>query len=296
MPWIQVKIDIHPAQIDSIEALLLESGACAVTMEDGKDQPIYEPERGSTPFWNITQLTGLFDATADMDTIIPNIKEQYLALSGSTLPSHKVEILEDKDWERAWMDNFHPMRFGTRLWICPSWREPEDPDGINLMLDPGLAFGTGTHPTTSLCLAWLDAQDLTDKVVVDYGCGSGILGIAALLLGAKRVIGVDNDPQALEASRENTRRNNIAEERFEIYLPHEAPKVEADIMIANILAQPLISLSPTLSEMTKKEGLLVLSGILEQQASDVSDRYNEWFEMDSPDQKEEWVRLSGRKR
>lgn len=295
MPWIQVKIDIHPAQIDSIEDLLLASGACAVTMEDGKDQPIYEPERGTTPLWKHTQLTGLFDAAADMQTIIPRIEERYQALSGNPLPSHRVEILEDKDWERAWMDNFHPMLFGKRLWICPSWREPEDPNGINLMLDPGLAFGTGTHPTTALCLAWLDAQDITDKVVVDYGCGSGILGIAALLLGAKRVIGVDNDPQALEASRENTRRNNIAEERFEIYLPGEAPEIEADIMIANILAQPLISLSPTLAKMTKQGGLLVLSGILEQQASDVSERYSEWFEMEQPEQKEEWIRLSGTK-
>ena len=296
MPWIQVKIDIHPSQIDSIEDLLLVSGACAVTMEDGKDQPIYEPERGTTPLWKNTQLTGLFDAAADMQRIIPKIESRYQELSGSPLPSHRVEILEDKDWERAWMDNFHPMLFGKRLWICPSWREPEDPNGINLMLDPGLAFGTGTHPTTALCLAWLDAQDLTDKVVVDYGCGSGILGIAALLLGAKRVIGVDNDPQALEASRENTRRNNIAEERFEIYLPNEAPDIKADVMIANILAQPLISLSPTLSNMTKQNGLLVLSGILEQQASDVSERYSEWFDMEQPEQQEEWIRLSGKRR
>ncbi|WP_250655319.1 50S ribosomal protein L11 methyltransferase [Alkalimarinus coralli] len=296
MPWIQVKIDIHPAQIDSIEDLLLASGACAVTLEDSEDQPIYEPERGTTPFWKHTRLTGLFDAAADMQAIIPKIEEQYQTLSGKPLPSHRIEILEDKDWERAWMDNFHPMRFGSRLWICPSWREPEDPNGINLMLDPGLAFGTGTHPTTALCLAWLDAQDLNDKVVVDYGCGSGILGIAALLLGAKRVIGVDNDPQALEASRENTRRNNIAEERFEIYLPEEAPDLEADVMIANILAQPLINLAPTLSKMTKQGGKLVLSGILEQQADGVSERYSEWFEMDQPEQKEEWMRLSGIKR
>ncbi|MFD2231153.1 50S ribosomal protein L11 methyltransferase [Alkalimarinus sediminis] len=296
MPWIQVKIDIHPAQTDSIEELLLASGACAVTLEDGEDHPIYEPDRGTTPLWTRTQLTGLFDASADMQAIIPNIEERYLALSGNPLPAHRVEILEDKDWERAWMDNFHPMLFGKRLWICPSWKEPEDPDAVNLMLDPGLAFGTGTHPTTALCLAWLDAQDMSDKVVVDYGCGSGILGIAALLLGAKRVIGVDNDPQALEASRENTRRNNIAEERFEIYLPGEAPDVEADIMIANILAQPLISLSPTLASMTKQGGLLVLSGILEQQASEVSERYSEWFDMDPSEQKEEWMRLSGTKR
>ncbi len=296
MPWIQVRINIHPEQVESIEDLLLEFGACAVTMEDAEDQPVFEPDLGTTPLWKQTRLTGLFDAAADMQSIMPAIESRYQALSGDPLPPHKVEILEDKDWERAWMDNFHPMRFGNRLWVCPSWREPPEPDGINLMLDPGLAFGTGTHPTTSLCLAWLDGQDLTDKTVVDYGCGSGVLGIAALLLGAKRVIGVDNDPQALEASRENCRRNNIAEERFELYLPDDAPTIEADVMVANILAQPLIMLAPKLADMTKQAGLLVLSGILEQQASDVSERYAQWYDMETPAQKDEWIRLSGRKR
>jgi len=295
MAWIQVKVTIHPDQVSSIEDLLLEFGACAVTMEDAEDQPVFEPERGTTPLWKHTILTGLFDAEADMQVIIPEIELKYLALSGSPLPPHKVEILEDKDWEREWMENFHPMKFGERLWICPSWREPPEPDGINLMLDPGLAFGTGTHPTTSLCLAWLDGQDLTDKIVVDYGCGSGILGIAALLLGAKRVIGVDNDPQALEASKENTRRNNIAEERFELYLPEDAPKIEADVMLANILAQPLIMLSSNIAAMTKQGGLIALSGILEQQANDVNECYKIWFDMEAPTQKDEWMRLNGRK-
>ena len=296
MPWIQVKVSVHPAQVGSIEDLLLQFGACAVTMEDAEDKPIYEPERDTTPLWKHTILTGLFDAAADMKTIIPTIESKYQALSGSPLPFHKVEILEDKDWEREWMENFHPMQFGKRLWICPSWREPVDPNAVNLMLDPGLAFGTGTHPTTALCLAWLDSQDLTDKIVVDYGCGSGILGIAALLLGAKRVIGVDNDPQALEASAENARRNNIEDGRIELYLPDDSPEVTADMMIANILAKPLMTLSSKLSQMTKQGGLLVLSGILAEQAEEVSECYNEWFEMEPPAQQEEWIRLSGQKR
>lgn len=290
MPWIQLRIDTDSEHAELLSDLLMDEGSLSITFEDGQDTPIFEPKLGEVPLWKHTVVIALFDAGTDLTPTVEMLKN--MPFLGADF-SHKIEQVEDKDWVREWMDNFHPIQFGERLWICPSWREIPEPDAVNVMLDPGLAFGTGTHPTTALCLAWLDAQDITDKVVVDYGCGSGILGIAALLLGAKRVIGVDNDPQALEASRENTRRNNIPEERFEIYLPGEAPEVEADIMIANILAQPLISLSPTLASMTKQGGLLVLSGILEQQANDVSERYSEWFEMDKPEQKEEWIRLSG---
>ena len=290
MAWVQIRINSTKENAEIISDELMELGCPSVTFVDAKDTPIYEPKLGEVTLWADTTVIGLFDASVDMQAITEHLAQMPILQENFVC---KVEQLEDKDWEREWMDNFHPIQFGERLWICPSWRDIPDPSAVNVLLDPGLAFGTGTHPTTALCLAWLDAQDITDKVVVDYGCGSGILGIAALLLGAKRVIGVDNDPQALEASRENTRRNNIPEERFEIYLPGEAPEVEADIMIANILAQPLISLSPTLASMTKQGGLLVLSGILEQQANDVSERYSEWFEMDKPEQKEEWIRLSG---
>ncbi|MGO1234137.1 MAG: 50S ribosomal protein L11 methyltransferase, partial [Marinobacter sp.] len=171
-----------------------------------------------------------------------------------------------------------------------------DPAAANLMLDPGLAFGTGTHPTTALCLQWLDGQDVTGKQVTDYGCGSGILGLAALLLGAEHVIGVDTDPQALEASRENARRNNVSEHRLDLYLPGDDPDTQADVMLANILAQPLISLAPRLADLTRPGGDLVLSGILFNQAREVMDAYAPWFIMDEPEQKEDWIRLTGRRK
>ncbi len=194
------------------------------------------------------------------------------------------------------MENFHPMRFGQRLWICPSWKTPPEADAVNLMLDPGLAFGTGTHPTTALCLEWLDGCDVTGKTVVDYGCGSGILGIAALLLGAKEVVAVDNDPQALIATLDNAKRNNIDSSKISVYLPDDAPNdYQADIMLANILAGPLGELSPILSKMTHSNGLLALSGIISSQSAGLLEIYQQWFDMDKPVLQDEWVRLTGKK-
>ena len=193
------------------------------------------------------------------------------------------------------MDNFHPMSFGKRLWICPSWRDPVDKNAVNLMLDPGLAFGTGTHPTTSLCLKWLDGADIQDKRVIDYGCGSGVLGIAAILLGASKMIGVDNDPQALIASKDNAQRNNINDQLIALYLPDQTPNLQADIVIANILALPLIGLAPRLAELTRPNGHIILSGILEEQAEDVLDRYSEWFSMQPVVSDQGWVRLTGQR-
>jgi ribosomal protein L11 methyltransferase len=193
------------------------------------------------------------------------------------------------------MDDFKPLRFGDRLWIVPSWHDAPDPHAANLLLDPGLAFGTGTHPTTALCLEWLDGQDVTSRQVIDYGCGSGILGLAALLLGADHVIGVDTDPQALEASRENARRNKVEEDRLDLFLPGDEPDTMADIMLANILAQPLIGLAPKLAAKVKPGGDIVLSGILSNQAREVMEAYEPWFIMDEPEQREEWIRLTGRR-
>ena len=192
----------------------------------------------------------------------------------------KVELLEDKDWVREWMDHFHPMQFGERLWICPSWRDVPNPDAVNVMLDPGLAFGTGTHPTTALCLQWLDGLDLAGKTVVDFGCGSGILGIAALKLGAARVIGIDIDPQAIQASRDNAERNGVADQ-IELYLPADQPQdVEADVVVANILAGPLRELAPLIAGHGKAGSLMALSGVLESQAPELETIYGQWFEMD----------------
>jgi len=212
---------------------------------------------------------------------------------------YKLEQLEDKDWEREWMDNFHPMKFGERLWICPSWCDVPEPDAVNVMLDPGLAFGTGTHPTTALCLTWLDGLDLQDKTVVDFGCGSGILSLAALKLGAKKVIGIDIDPQALQASLANAKRNNV-DDRLELYLPkdlpQEMPEFKADVVVANILAGPLRELAPTIIEYVGDKGLLALSGVLEEQAQTLQAIYGQWCDMDPVTVQEEWVRLNGQRK
>ena len=211
-------------------------------------------------------MTALFSSKIDTN----NVNEQMTTYLSGTINA-RWEQLEDKDWSQEWKQHFQPLKCGDRLWICPSWITPPDLNAVNLSLDPGLAFGTGSHPTTHLCLRWLDRQDLKGKIVIDYGCGSGILGIAALLLGAKQVIAVDNDPQALLASRDNAERNNITASRLSTYLPDDVPAtICADVMVANILASPLISLAPKLCAMTKPKGLLCLAGLLETQIDAVS--------------------------
>lgn len=295
MPWIQLQIPADPDNADQLEDLLMEMGADAVSMEDAADQPLYEPDPGTTPLWSQTTVTGLFDSNRDIERLCADVRDAWHQRTQQALPEIEVTLVEDKDWERAWMDDFQPLRFGERLWIVPSWHDAPDPGAANLMLDPGLAFGTGTHPTTALCLEWLDGEDVQGKQVIDYGCGSGILGLAALLLGADHVIGVDTDPQALEASRENARRNDVDESKLDLYLPENEPDTQADVMLANILAQPLIGLAPHLAARTRQGGDLVLSGILSHQARDVMAAYEPWFVMDEPEQREEWIRLTGRR-
>ncbi|WP_101758933.1 50S ribosomal protein L11 methyltransferase [Oceanicoccus sp. KOV_DT_Chl] len=298
MSWLQLRVQTTREQTGAVEDALLAAGAVSVTMEDNADQPILEPAVGETPLWNNTRITGLFTADTDTDQATVIATASYSCVyPNQHLPSYRWEILEDKDWEREWMDNFHPMRFGRRLWICPSWKQPPEPNDVNLMLDPGLAFGTGTHPTTALCLEWLDSIDVKGKTVLDYGCGSGILGIAALLLGATQVIAVDNDPQALIATLDNARRNNIASEHIHTYLPEDAPAdIQADITVANILAGPLAELAPTISKLTTEHGLLALSGIISSQAEELRQHYLQWFEMDAVVLEQDWARLSGSKR
>lgn len=298
MPWLQIKVETDPEQAEQYEDLLLEAGCAAVTYQDAADQPIFEPDLGTTPLWSRTVVTGLFAAEEDVEQTLQqlNAARQQLPATIGQPPEFKAEILEDKDWEREWMESYHPMRFGQRLWVCPSWREAPEPEAVNLMLDPGLAFGTGTHPTTALCLQWLDGQPLDDQLVVDYGCGSGILGIAALLLGAREVVAVDIDPQALTATRDNLARNRIAAERLHCSLPANAPAVQADTLVANILAGPLVQLAPTLAALTRPGGHLLLSGLLAEQAQEVSAAYSPWFDMEPAVEQEGWIRLTGRKR
>lgn len=290
MPWIQIRINATAKTADKVSNMLLGRGAQAVTFMDAKDVPVYEPMPGETPLWGETEVMGLFDAETDPAPTIAFFQQIFGEDVG-----YKVEQLEDKDWVREWMDHFHPMQFGERLWICPSWRDVPNPDAVNVMLDPGLAFGTGTHPTTALCLQWLDGLDLAGKTVVDFGCGSGILGIAALKLGAARVIGIDIDPQAIQASRDNAERNGVADQ-IELYLPADQPQdVEADVVVANILAGPLRDLAPLIAGHGKASSLMALSGVLESQAPELETIYGQWFEMDPTAVKEEWCRLSGRK-
>ncbi|MFT6551162.1 MAG: ribosomal protein L11 methyltransferase [Zhongshania marina] len=290
MTWLQLRLDADPATASTLEDALLEVGAAAVTMEDNADQPVYEPGVGETPVWQHTRVTGLFTADTDMTATLAELQGHY----GQELPPLRIEILEDRDWIREWMDSYHPIQCGERLWICPSWREPVDPKAVNLLLDPGLAFGTGTHPTTWLCMQWLDQQDLSGLTVIDYGCGSGILGIAALLLGAQKVIAVDNDPQALLATRDNARRNNIDDSCIECLLPEQLPsELRGDVMVANILAGPLTSLAPNLAATLSAGGPICLSGILHSQAKELMNCYSQWFDELNLTTKEEWVRISG---
>ncbi|MGG6102341.1 50S ribosomal protein L11 methyltransferase [Pantoea allii] len=290
MPWIQIKINSSGANAEELSDALMETGAVSVTFQDTHDTPVYEPMPGETRLWGDTDVIGLFDAESDMEGVIAELSQHPLL--GENF-RHKIEQIEDKDWEREWMANFHPMRFGERLWICPSWRDVPDPDAVNVMLDPGLAFGTGTHPTTSLCLTWLDGLDLAGKTVIDFGCGSGILAIAALKLGASQAIGIDIDPQAIQASRDNAERNGVAD-RLSLYLPHQQPEnLQADVVVANILAGPLRELAPLISVLPKSGGHLGLSGVLESQAESVCEAYVAHFALDPVAVKEEWCRITG---
>jgi ribosomal protein L11 methyltransferase len=292
MPWIQLKINSQAENAEQIGEMLSANGAQAVTFVDAKDTPMYEPKPGEVMLWPDTQIVGLYDAQYDMSRVIKQLSKSKLL--GKNF-NHKLDQLEDKDWEREWMVNFHPMQFGERLWICPSWRDVPDPNAVNVMLDPGLAFGTGTHPTTSLCLRWLDSLELSKATVVDFGCGSGILGIAALKLGAKRVVGIDIDPQALLASQDNANRNDVGE-KIELYLPEHQPVLQADVVLANILAGPLRELKSVISGYCKPGGKLVLSGILDNQAEEINTLYSDTFDMQPIAIDGEWARVSGVKK
>lgn len=292
MPWLQLRLAISPEQAQPLEDALLGVGAVSVTFMDAEDQPIFEPDLGTTPLWSHTHLLALFEADVDESNLLAHLQ---LLVDGQ-LPAYELERIEDHDWERSWMDNFQPMRFGRRLWIVPSWHAAPEPEAVNLMLDPGLAFGTGTHPTTALCLEWLDSQELTGLQVLDFGCGSGILAIAALLLGAAKAVGTDIDIQAIEASRDNAGRNGIDPARFPLYLPEQLPEGQSDVVVANILAGPLVELAPQIIERAKLGGRLALSGILAEQAEEVRAAYAGHFDLDPTAEKAGWVRITGTRR
>nr|WP_298415500.1 50S ribosomal protein L11 methyltransferase [uncultured Halomonas sp.] len=299
MPWLQLKARVAPEQADTLEELLIAEGASAITLQDAHDDPVFEPDLGTTPLWQETVLTGLYDDLDHIETMLERVHQAWtLAVVDDPCPEIEYELLDDRDWQREWMDSFVPLQMGKRLWIVPSWHDAPDPNAVNLLLDPGLAFGTGTHPTTALCLEWLD--ELAEKIefdgkdILDFGCGSGILAIAALKLGARRALGTDIDPQALIASRDNGQRNGIVDSRFELHLPDQLPEGTENIVLANILAGPLIELAPIIAARVAPSGRLVLSGILAKQADEVLDAYrDQGLQMDLPVEREGWVRLSG---
>ncbi|MDC0534460.1 50S ribosomal protein L11 methyltransferase [Francisellaceae bacterium] len=294
MLWKEITIPATNSELENIENTLLNLGACSVTLKDAEDQPILEPAVGDTPVWDKLLITALFTEDFNLNKIEKAIIKSFPNIDHKSISNREFP---DQDWERSWMDDFHPMKFGSRLWICPSWKNPPQADAINIILDPGLAFGTGTHPTTSLCLEWLDQNINTPDLVVDYGCGSGVLAIAALKLGAKKAIGIDNDPQAIIASKDNNHKNGIPEDLFKLYLPDDQPEhIQSDVLIANILAMPLISLIDTICSKLKPNGKIALSGILAEQADDVAQAYSKYCHIENIKQLEDWVIITGIKK
>lgn len=294
MHWNKITIRASPGMLEELEGLLWDLSAVSVTVTDSEDNPIYEPGPGETPLWSKLDVCGLFEQDVDRDELAQRIEGMgYQVLSS--------EELGDRHWEREWLSRFKPMQFGRRLWICPSDQTVPDVNSVVVKLDPGLAFGTGTHATTRLCLEWLDMNALQGIRVVDFGSGSGVLGIAALLLGAKSVLAVDNDPQALRATTDNSERNKVGQylatrladeqERIEKI----APDSPYDLVIANILAQPLVDLSSRLVTMLKPGGYLLLSGIMESQRSWVEAAYQGIVEFDSCTRGDGWVCLHAKK-
>jgi len=262
LSWLKITFASSKDQLDFISDKLELAGAQAVTIEDAGDNPLFDLLDGELPVWESSQVTGLFNAEQGLDAVSADLTK---AFAPAALPQHHVESLPDQDWERCWMDRFQPMQYGDNLWICPTWYEPPDSEATNIMLDPGLAFGSGSHETTRLCMEWLSKQNLAGKAVMDYGCGSGILAIAALKLGAASALGIDIDPQALQASRQNAQLNQVSE-MLQLGLPADMPgHIQCDVVMANILADTLIELKAHLLSFRKPRGVLVLSGILKSQ-------------------------------
>ncbi len=295
MNWLQIAINTTKDNAEGAEDCLFAAGAQTVTLTDAADQPILEPGVNEVPIWNAVVITGLFNFDNNQQFLLDTIANCLTDITYSC----STEILEDQNWTRAWMDHYHPMQFGERLWVCPLHLDPPEADAINLRLDPGLAFGTGTHPTTSLCLRWLDQNIKTQGTLLDYGCGSGILAIAACMLGVGQSDGVDIDPQALLATHSNAEINDVLK-KINTYLPddyyQQHSDTQYDIVMANILSGPLAELAPTLAQHTKAKGDIVLSGILREQAEVVLNTYSEFFNMDEPVFDEDWTMLHGIKK
>lgn len=295
MKWLQIHITVEQAQVDFTETLLLSLGAVSVTLDDAENQDLLEPLPGETPLWNKVIVTGIY-AQEDDEQIDVTALETFIRSHLPTEPMRSA-FMEDQAWERTWMDAYEPIQISEKFWIVPEWMQAPEADAVNLKLDPGLAFGTGNHASTFLCLQWLGKTDLKDKVVIDYGCGSGILGVAALLLGAKKVYATDIDPQAVLATQQNAELNGVLNNLF-VGLPdefnEELKDQKADVLVANILAGPLMMLAPQFSTLVKSEGKFALAGIIDEQVADVSSVYSDFFDILEVEKREQhWCRISG---
>jgi ribosomal protein L11 methyltransferase len=291
MPFHQLVFELPGRELAAAEEACRQLGAMAVSLADAGNEPLLEPAPGATPLWRAVRLRALFEPTADPAMLAATLA----AVLGLAPESVGVEHVEDRAWEREWLKDFRPMRFGRRLWVCPAGLRPDHPEAVVLELDPGLAFGTGTHPTTALCLEWLDAQIRGGERVLDYGCGSGILALAALKLGADCATAFDIDPQALHATRENAARNGL-EERISV--PECAADIAGrfDVVLANILSGPLVELAASLAARAGPDGALVLAGLLQGQAGEVAQAYRPWFDIGPAAERESWALLAGRRR
>jgi len=291
MTWLELSVRVSRQNASLVETLLQNQPLLALTLTDDADDPVLEPGVGETPLWPSVCVTALFTG----DTPVEPLTRMLSLVPGVDWP-HQVSFRRfgDQQWERLWMDRFKPMQFGRDLWIVPGESAVPVPALHVLRLDPGLAFGTGTHPTTRLCLEWMDGHDFDGETVVDYGCGSGVLGITAAIKGAKTVICVDNDPQALTATRDNAQRNTVAD-TIGCLAPEQFEPLQADVVLANILARPLVELAPRLSASLRPGGFLVLSGILEEQAAEVEIAYTGTFTKLDKKIMDGWVLLTGSK-
>ncbi len=290
MAWWQLTIECKREELEYTEDTLLELGALSITLCDAADEPIYEPPLGETPIWPTTRVTGLFDQTSTVEELYDRLLEK--------LPEHLVssirkEQIDDQVWERAFLDRYQPIQFANNLWVCPSWIAPPDPQAVNIILDPGIAFGTGTHPTTALCLEFLGKNPPKQKSVLDFGCGSGILAISAYKMGASLVSSIDIDPQAVESTISNAKRNGIDPAKLNISLPNDQVIEPVQYLIANILSGPLIELETLFSSLTVSGAQLLLSGILPDQADNVIQAYQQHFELDPATITDNWCRITG---
>lgn len=294
MAWHQISVITSENAAPKVADFFSDLGAVSVTYMDAKDEPVYEPAIGETKIWAQTRVIALYELAVDPENMKCRTLKRFRQ---EALEDWVFEEIADQAWERAWMEHYRPMKFAGKLWVCPTGQERREEDTVCLTLDPGLAFGTGTHPTTALCLEWLASHDVTGKTVIDYGCGSGILAIAALLLGAKMAYAVDIDPQAITATEDNAVKNNV-QDKIICCLPEQfkATHVKADVVLANILAKPLIDMVGLITGLVVSKGRLVLSGIFSEQADSIIDAYQAFLPLNKPVQQEDWVRLTGVKR